>query len=416
MPAATRSVAPRPRQWPTLPRPTCRPRGARAFRPPEARRGAPAATAPRPAGSAPRFTRSGAASALFGRREEAGRLRGEEGRAAAAIPVGRARAPHARRPGPRPGRPRRGERRPTRLASEARQERRRSRTSPATRARPSRSRTRRDEPASSARANASAPDSSVGPLVPREGLQPVARRRRDAGIGEEEPVRRTRVPEQGAEALLEDGQVVVREDDDVHARPSSGRARGRGSERARSPAGARGRGPRRERRQPPPARRRRICPSVSTTRCGASRRSSSPSWRCARAPAKARRGYSPAPRGAPRRNRGSNFGIVGSARPKEPAGTGSRRRSVHDTGPGSFSEICDLSLCEEGQRPRGAETHDRQAGRPLRISAKKSVEACERVLDAVVDPHGLQDRFQVSTGHGQKKIRRVQGEARDSPS
>ena len=96
--------------------------------------------------------------------------------------------------------------------------------------------------------------------------------------------------------------------------PSSDPRRGRGSERARSRKRARARGPPREGR---PARRRtrrrRSRLSVSTTRCAASRRSSSPSRRCARAPRKARRAPSRAPRGAPRTNPGSNVGIVRSA-------------------------------------------------------------------------------------------------------
>ena len=55
-----------------------------------------------------------------------------------------------------------------------------------------------------------------GSLLERERLQPAPRRGRHAGIGEGERVRRTRVPEQSPEARPENGQIVVRENDDVH--------------------------------------------------------------------------------------------------------------------------------------------------------------------------------------------------------
>src|ERR1019366_3578607 len=55
-----------------------------------------------------------------------------------------------------------------------------------------------------------------GSLLAPESLQPVPHRGRHARISEKELVRRTRVPEQRPEAPLENGQVVVRENDDVY--------------------------------------------------------------------------------------------------------------------------------------------------------------------------------------------------------
>ena len=233
MPAATRSgaaAAKRPRR----PRPRCRPRGGSASHRPASERG------PRcgersgsPACSAARLTSSAQPppSPDSGKRRADSAARSVAGARPPSANAGAARS----KAGPAPGMSAASGTTPAVSASEARQATSRSRTSAATRARPSRRRTWRDMPASQRFPEGVGPAHEDGSLLARESLEPRSRIRRNAGIGKEELVRRARVPQQCPEAFLENGQIVVRENDDVHGLPSSGRKRGRGSERVRSP-------------------------------------------------------------------------------------------------------------------------------------------------------------------------------------